>query len=352
MCCLVPGCGDRRDDDHPTGRSPIHEGKGHVHKGLGFAQMAHDRLEEQLRPPFTDPQVTAEGHPRAKVRLAALRTLWFNTGTLCNIACAHCYIESSPRNDRLVYLSAEEVARYLDELDALGIGPIEIGLTGGEPFMNPDIIRIMRDALGHGHRLLVLTNAMKPMWHKRAALYDLGQRFADRLTLRVSVDHYDPARHEEERGPRSFAPMRDGLRWLCENGFTVTVAGRLRWGEKEEEMRAGYAAFFAREGIAIDAFDAEQLILFPEMDPERPAPEITTACWDILGVRPEDVMCASSRMVVKPKGGRPRVQACTLLAYDPRFCTGESLAEALASEVSLNHPHCAQFCVLGGGSCS
>ncbi len=314
--------------------------------------MAHDRASEALRAPFTDPDVTADGSPRARVRMTALRTLWFNTGTLCNIACAHCYIESSPRNDRLAYLTADEVAAYLDELDVLGIGPIEVGLTGGEPFMNPDIIRIMRDVLVRGHRLLVLTNAMKPMWHKRAALFDLNQRFGDRLMIRVSVDHYDPARHEEERGPRSFAPMLDGLRWLSENGFAVAVAGRLRWGEEEAAMRAGFAALFAREGIRIDAHDPQRLVLFPEMDPARPVPEITTACWDILGVRPEDMMCATSRMVVKPKGSRPRVQACTLLAYDPRFATGETLAEAVKAEVPLNHPHCAQFCVLGGGSCS
>ncbi|MDA8781786.1 hypothetical protein N9N16_01100 [Porticoccaceae bacterium] len=63
------------------------------------------------------------------------------------------------------------------------------------------------------------------------------------------------------------------------------------------------------------------------------------------------MMCASSRMVVVPRGSKPVVMACTLLAYDQRFNLGESLAEA-STDVSLNHPHCAKFCVLGGGSCS
>lgn len=64
------------------------------------------------------------------------------------------------------------------------------------------------------------------------------------------------------------------------------------------------------------------------------------------------MMCASSRMVVKRRGaGRPAVLACTLLPYDGQFELGTTLAEA-AGAVPLNHPHCAKFCVLGGGSCT
>ena len=63
-------------------------------------------------------------------------------------------------------------------------------------------------------------------------------------------------------------------------------------------------------------------------------------------------MCTSSRMVIKRKGSaHPAVVACTLLPYDPQFELGRTLREA-AREVPLNHPHCAQFCVFGGGSCS
>ncbi|HCQ66364.1 MAG TPA: radical SAM protein, partial [Rhodobacteraceae bacterium] len=65
---------------------------------------------------FRDPAVTADGAVRATVALTHPKTLWFNTGTLCNIACANCYIDSSPTNDQLEYISAKEVARYLDEL--------------------------------------------------------------------------------------------------------------------------------------------------------------------------------------------------------------------------------------------
>src|SRR6476660_5178455 len=85
---------------------------------------------------FRDPLVTAAGEKRARVALKSLDTLWFNTGTLCNLTCRHCYIESSPKNDRLVYLSAAEIAGYLDEIESLGLGTKLIAFTGGEPFIN------------------------------------------------------------------------------------------------------------------------------------------------------------------------------------------------------------------------
>ena len=88
------------------------------------------------------------------------------------------------------------------------------------------------------------------------------------------------------------------------------------------------------------------------MDPRADVPEISDGCWRVLNKSPADVMCASSRMVVKRKGAeRPAVLACTLVPYDPRFELGPTLADA-ARPIALNHPHCARFCVLGGASCS
>ena len=292
---------------------------------------------------FRDPLVTAKGEPRARVALARLETLWINTGTLCNLACASCYIESSPVNDALVYPTLAEVEPYLDEAERLGTR--EVGFTGGEPFMNRDCVAMIAAALERGFEVLVLTNAMRPMRRFEAALGALPRA---RLTLRVSLDHHSERVHEAERGAGTWDKALDGLRWLEANGFRTAVAGRRLPGESEAEGRAGYAALFERERLRVEA----GLVLFPPMDASADVPEISEACWDILGVAPAAMMCASSRMVVKARGAeRPHVVACTLLPYDPQFALGPTLAEA-ALEVSLNHPHCARFCVLGGASCS
>ena len=311
-----------------------------------------DQITARLDPTkFRHPATTAKGEARAHVALRGLDTLWFNTGTLCNLACRNCYIESSPRNDRLAYLTRAEVAQYLDEIAADNLGTGTIGFTGGEPFMNPDLIFMLEDVLSRGLRAIVLTNAMRPMRKLRAQLLGL-RKYGDRLTIRVSVDHFSRPVHEEERGARSWTPTIEGLRWLAAEGFSTHVAGRKFSGEPEAALRAGFARLFAETGVNIDAADPVALTLFPEMDATVDVPEITTACWGILHKSPDDVMCASSRMVIKRReAAAPAVVACTLLPYDPQFELGTTLREA-SDPVALNHPHCAKFCVLGGAACS
>lgn len=243
---------------------------------------------------------------------------------------------------------------YLDQLEDRNWGVREIAFTGGEPFMNPEMIEMTEAALARGYEVLILTNAMLPMMRKtmREGLLRLHAAYGDKLTLRISVDHWSEKLHDEERGKGSFAKTLQGMAWLRDNGIRMAVAGRTVWGDTDAESREGYARLYAEHGFQIDAFNQGETVLFPEMDERAEVPEITTACWGILNKSPDDVMCASSRMVVKRRGAeKPAVLACTLLPYSPEFELGETLAEAEGA-VQLNHPHCAKFCVLGGASCS
>lgn len=300
---------------------------------------------------FKDPRVTAKGETRARVAFKSLNTLWFNTGSQCNIECANCYIASSPTADHFIYLTPKDMLPFLDELEG---PPIEIGFTGGEPYLNPHIIRLSEMALDRGHSLLVLTNAMRPMMRPRvqSGLLDLQARFPGKITLRVSLDHFTAAGHDTERGKGSFQSAVEGLDWLTKNGFDVHIAGRASFSDTEDEARAGYGDLIKQRGWHIDSSNPAHVMLFPEMDEKIDVPEITTACWDILDVHPDSMMCATSRMVVRRKGeDAPAVLACTLLWDDVQFETGKTLKDSLGP-VALNHPHCAKFCVLGGASCS
>lgn len=303
---------------------------------------------------FEHPDITAKGEARATVPLIKPETLWFNTGTLCNIECLNCYIASSPQNDSLVYITTDEVMNYLDQIASRKWPVTEIGFTGGEPFMNPDIIDMMRASLQRGFEVLVLTNAMRPMMRKsvKAGLTALNEEFGEKLTLRISLDHFKREYHDEERGKGSYDITLKGMEWLRDTGLRMAVAGRTVWGDSDAQSRAGYKALFDANGFAIDTDNPTMTVLFPEMDETVDVPEITTACWDILNKSKADVMCASSRMVVKRKGAdKLAVLACTLLPYSPEFELGETLEQA-EGDVKLNHPHCAKFCVLGGASCS
>jgi sulfatase maturation enzyme AslB (radical SAM superfamily) len=172
------------------------------------------------------------------------------------------------------------------------------------------------------------------------------------LTIRVSIDHYEKEKHEEIRGKNTYDVMMQGLKWLNENNFNYTLATRLLWNEKEEDLRKNFGTFIKNNNLRLDTNSPKELVTFAEMDEKIDTPEITTSCWDILNKDPNDVMCSWSRMVVRKKNSKnPSVIACTLLPYADEFDLGETLTNSL-QKIYLNHKHCSKFCVLGGSSCS
>jgi molybdenum cofactor biosynthesis enzyme MoaA len=298
---------------------------------------------------FKDQKVTADGSNRAFIEARNIKTLWFNTGTLCNIECKNCYIESSPKNDSLAYLTFEEVKSFIDEAIDKNLGTNEIGFTGGEPFMNKYIMKMIDYSLRKRLKVLVLSNAMKPMLNRTKELIKLNH---SNLTIRVSIDHYEKEKHEEIRGKNTYDVMLQGLKWLNENNFNYTLATRLLWNEKEEDLRKNFGTFIKNNNLRLDTNSPKELVTFAEMDEKIDTPEITTSCWDILNKDPNDVMCSWSRMVVRKKNSKnPSVIACTLLPYADEFDLGETLTNSL-QKIYLNHKHCSKFCVLGGSSCS
>ena len=298
---------------------------------------------------FKNPKFTADGSYRAFVEAEKIKTLWFNTGTLCNIECKNCYIESSPKNDRLVYLTFDEVKNFIDEAIEKNLGTQEIGFTGGEPFMNKDIIKMIEYSLSKGLKTLVLSNAMKPMLNRVEEIKKVNHK---NLTIRVSIDHYEKSKHEEIRGKNTYDIMMKGLKWLDENDFNYALATRLLWNETEEELRKNFGIFVKNNHLKLNTNSKQELVTFAEMDESVDTPEITTSCWDILKKDPKDIMCSSSRMIVRKKDlKKPSVIACTLLPYDEEFDLGQTLTNSL-QKIYLNHKHCSKFCVLGGSSCS
>jgi sulfatase maturation enzyme AslB (radical SAM superfamily) len=299
---------------------------------------------------FIDMYKTADGSERASVKLQELKTLWFNTGSRCNLSCDNCYIESNPKNDRLEYLNVYDVIRYLNEIKEEALPTNLIGLTGGEPFLNPEIISIIEEVLKREFDILILTNAFKALGRHYDDLLEIKRVYGDKLHLRISLDHYTEEGHEEERGIDTFGRTLKMITKLKEDGFNISLAGRSLSNETYEQAKTGYSNLLYNLGLELNL--NEKLVIFPEMDLNRDVPEITTACWGILNKAPEQQMCASERMIVKKKGANKAViMPCTLLAYDEKFELGDELKEA-KTEVHLNHKFCAQFCVLGGASCS
>src|SRR6056300_587405 len=215
---------------------------------------------------FENKNLTADNKARAFIESKKLKTLWFNTGTLCNLTCKNCYIESSPKNDRLAYLSFDEFKVFVNESIQNEMGTEEIGFTGGEPFMNKDILKMIKYSLDNGFKTLVLTNAMKPMMNNKKNLNKLNHL---NLSIRVSIDHYDKDKHEQIRGPNSWEPMIEGLKWLSKNKFNYCLATRLMWDEDEETTRKNFKKFIDQYQLILDVENKSQLVTFAEMDEKQ-----------------------------------------------------------------------------------
>ncbi|MGB0455120.1 MAG: radical SAM protein [Bacteriovoracaceae bacterium] len=300
---------------------------------------------------FNNPYQTLDGSERAYVDFNGLKTLWLNTGTRCNLSCENCYIESTPTNDRLSYLTLEDVELYLQELRNEDNQALNIALTGGEPFLNPHILKILEAILKEGYQTLVLTNAFRVLENKKNGLMKLISTYGDQLQLRVSLDHYTKEAHEKERGQGTFDKTLLSVKWLYENGASLSLAGRALINEDINRSKESYQDLLREFDIPLKLTE-KNLVVFPEMEMDRDVPEITTRCWDILKKSPDDQMCAHERMVIKRKeDDSPSVVACTLIAYNKEFDLGKTLKES-EKRVQLNHKFCAQFCVLGGASCS
>lgn len=299
---------------------------------------------------FLNKNFTYDGKPRAFVKLKSLKTLWFNTGTLCNLKCSDCYIESSPKNKSLQYLELGDIKKFIDEIIKNKICTEIIGLTGGEPFMNPSIIKILKYILNLNFKVLVLSNGMRPIELKFSNLLSLPN--LKNLKIRISMDHYQKNYHEKIRGKNTWERLIKNIIWLDNKGFKINIASKINAGQDEKNTRQEFQKLFKKINVKLNANDKEELVLFPVMNIKSTAKEITQECWSILDKNPDSIMCSNSRMVVKKKeDNKTKVLACTLITKDKDFELGKSLTSS-KKKVFLNHPFCSQFCVLGNSSCS
>jgi molybdenum cofactor biosynthesis enzyme MoaA len=312
-----------------------------------LAMSTHLELKADQTPRSNDWWLTPGGEPRGVIRAHALDELWFHTGTACNLACPFCLEGSKPGDNRLQLLRFDEAIPYIDE--ALSLGVKRFSFTGGEPFVNKDIIRILDYALRH-RSCLVLTNATEPLIKRLQQLKPLRDHSCE-LHFRVSLDYADPIRHDAGRGAGMFARALEGLRALHEMGFHVSVAHQKPSDVAQDEVAARFAAVFRSAGLP------EQLMLieFPEFHPPRAdvaVPQITRRC--MADFHSEETrlsfMCSFSRMVAK-SNGRLHVYACTLVDDDADYILAETLSEALQVPVSMKHHRC-YSCFKYGASCS
>ena len=290
---------------------------------------------------------TSRNEPRGYIQPQSLEELWFHTGTNCNLRCPFCFEGSEPGDNRIEFLTLEDARRFIGE--ALELGVKKFSFTGGEPFVNPEFVAILGAALQH-RPCLVLTNATEPLMNQMADVLWLRNQ-PHPLKFRVSLDHPDPARHDESRGKGKFKKALDTLGRLHRAGFGVSIARLMLPGEESAAVDKSYAPFFRMAGVPEEI----TIIKFPEFHLPgsfHQVPEITETCMTryLSAEQRAAFMCNFSKMIVR-KNGRCGVYACTLVDDLKGYDLGPTLKAAMDERVMLGHHRC-YSCFACGASCS
>jgi AdoMet-dependent heme synthase len=255
----------------------------------------------------------------------SLDTLWFQVaGTLCNLACTHCFISCSPTNRSHEMLTLNDVRRRLAEAVPLGVR--EYYFTGGEPFLNPEIFAMLEEALVQGP-VTVLTNGL-PLTPERSrrikALWDASDYSLD---LRISIDGYTAETNDPIRGAGTFEKILRGIRNLAEAGVNPVITVTEACGEAATaEGRTRFLDWLRAIGLSRPRLKILSLFRIGAEERRLRAYE----SWETLRGRelePEEsekLQCSSCRMVTS-RG----VYVCPILLDEPKARMGESLAETL-----------------------
>ena len=258
------------------------------------------------------------------VPLSSLDELWFQVaGTRCNLECSHCFISCSPHNDKFGYLSLKTVRRYLDESVEQGVR--EYYFTGGEPFLNKEMVSILEAALEYGPAT-VLTNAtvFKREWIERLRAAEDASTFC--LEFRVSIDGPNSETNDPIRGEGTFERAVRGVGMLVEEGFLPIITMTRVWDDGDDQRVLGeFRSILAEHG-----YTRQRLKILPRLkigaEAERTEgygqfERITHEMMEDFDI--SDLVCNHSR-VVTDKG----VAVCPILLDTPAAILSETLADS------------------------
>jgi len=279
--------------------------------------------------------------------------LWLMVGSLCNLKCIHCYVDSSPENDSLEQLTLAEVKTYLAEGARFGLRSVYF--TGGEPFINKEIISMLHEALKQGE-VTVLTNATTPIVRYMDQISELHRENEGRLVLRVSMDHYREDRHDAIRGEGTFQKTVRNTIELSRRGIrlVLTVTPEVYRGNRlpPDAIAEEFKRLFANKGADVEVKILPAVLELGAQTRRRDQAStfniVTEESMKALSAQPESLMCYNGRSVLK-RNGQCRVYPCPIIYEVPEFDLGATLLESFTRPVFLSHRSCAQYCCLGPG---
>ncbi len=281
-----------------------------------------------------------------QIELDSLDNLWFQvSGTLCNIKCDHCFISCSPRNHNFEFMSLTEVKNYLEE--SIKLGTKEYYYTGGEPFMNKEILQILETTLKLGPAT-VLTNGMLIKPETAEKLKAISDNSIYTLEIRISIDGYTEEMNDNIRGKGVFKKAMRGVELLYQNGFLPIITITKTWDDRDDEkVQSNFIQVLKDHG-----YDRPRIKILPsikigkEIARTKGYDEYEYVTEDMLVDYPVDsLICANSRIATN-KG----IYVCPILIDSKDAKVGETISDSL-KPYELKHQAC-YTCYLYGAICS
>jgi AdoMet-dependent heme synthase len=258
--------------------------------------------------------------------LLYIETLWFQVaGTLCNLECAHCLVSANPTNKTHLMMTLEEVKKHLAEADALGVR--EYYFTGGEPFMNRDMLPILEETLKLGPAN-VLSNGTFIDERIAAKLKTLSDQSSYSLELRISLDGTTEERNDPIRGKGTFKRILGGIKNLAAVGINPVITVTEAAPELEKGVKGRDEFFQLIRSLGIDKPRMKILSLF-HIGEERSRTSGYKPNETLKGLHltTDDLLklqCTTSRIVT-----HEGAWVCPILVNDPSARMGESLKDTL-----------------------
>lgn len=280
------------------------------------------------------------------LQLDALDNLWFQvSGTLCNITCEHCFISCSPTNHSFEFMTLEQVRRGLEESREMGVK--EYYFTGGEPFMNRQLLDILELTLRYGPAT-VLTNGMLIKETTAQRLREIGASSIYSLEIRISIDGYSEEMNDAIRGKGVFKKAMEGVQHLYKHGFLPIITVTKTWEDSDEEIvLRGFIETLKAHGYARPRLKIlPSLKIGREIARDRGYDQYEKVTADMLkGYDTSQLICSNSRIATS-RG----MYVCPILIESKDAYLGETLEEATKS-YQLKQQAC-YTCYLYGAICT
>lgn len=281
-----------------------------------------------------------------EVRFTGLDTVWFQlTGTICNIACRHCFITCGPKEDRVPMMSRAEVLARLDEAERLGAR--EIYFTGGEPMLHPEFWELCEAALARAP-LTVLSNGILIGEGEARRARELFERARYSFDLRISLDGMSPEENDPVRGRGTFESITAGIAHLARKGLspTITVVEHAE-GLQATEARARFLELARAFGLAHPRVKFLPLLRIGREERRThgySAGDANDLSGPLDPAIAEELVCASSRLVTAFG-----VMTCPILLDAPEARLADTL-DGARRPIRLRFSAC-RTCVVEGLSC-